>query len=71
MEDVYFTGILPISLNPPITRQNIGGLFPWRPKQWQNSFIEKDLMILELDKRLGKNSSEKFWKLILEKEGNI
>ena len=71
IEDVYYTGILPYEIRMGVSKHNIGKYFPWRPSSWQNSFVFGDLMILELDKRLGRGASSLVWSNILKNKGLI
>ncbi|XP_068238792.1 beta-1,3-galactosyltransferase 1-like isoform X2 [Palaemon carinicauda] len=71
MEDVYYTGILPDEAKIARKKHSIGGRFPWRPRVWQDSFVFGDLMILELDKRLGRGASSLVWSNILKNRGLI
>lgn len=69
MEDVYYTGILPQQLKWKNEIKSIADRFPWRPKQWQDSFVKTDLMILELDKGVGRAASTAVWTNILQNWG--
>lgn len=69
MEDVYYTGILPKKLKWKNEIKSIAHRFPWRPKEWQNSFVTTDLMILELDKGVGRAASTTVWTNILQNKG--
>ncbi|XP_064115086.1 beta-1,3-galactosyltransferase 1-like isoform X2 [Macrobrachium nipponense] len=71
MEDVYYTGILPDTIKVARKKHSIRSRFPWRPKSWQDSFVFGDLMILELDKRLGRGASALVWSNILKSRGLI
>ncbi|KAK7073282.1 hypothetical protein SK128_015182 [Halocaridina rubra] len=71
MEDVYYTGILPQKIKRGTIKQNIANRFPWRPTAWQNSFVHKDIMILELDRRLGRGASTLVWSNILKEQGLV
>ncbi|CAL4065063.1 unnamed protein product [Meganyctiphanes norvegica] len=68
MEDIYYTGVVPGSLNLNIKRWNIRDRFPWRPTSWYKQFTNSALMILELDKGVGRGSSSYTWTKILEYE---
>nr|XP_027217777.1 beta-1,3-galactosyltransferase 5-like [Penaeus vannamei] len=67
MEDVYYTGILADKLG--ITKLSIAHRFPWRPRAWQDSFVTTDIMILELDKGVGRGASTLVWSNILHNRG--
>ena len=67
LEDIYFTGILPIISPLPVTLLDIFPWFSWRPKSFKKSMIKNTLMILELNRFVKNKSPLSLWNEILSK----